>query len=129
MNFETKKKIAEKHAQRILENQQLLEIWHSNDKEKKLPTHKLITGYLFVLLNVILIYAMVAMWNFADLTHLGVIITDIVAQILTFFIYSRHSTAQNTVGGIVYDTAMFEMKNMFHHKDEMTEEEKENAVG
>lgn len=129
MDFNRKKAFAKQHAQRVLERQQLSEIWHSNDKERKLPTHKLITAYLFILLNVILIYAMIAMWNFADLTHLGVIITDIVAQILTFFIYSRHSTAQNTVGGIVYDTAMFEMKSMFHHDDEMTEEEKENAVG
>jgi len=129
MDFNRKKAFAEQHAQRVLERQQLSEIWHSNDKERKLPTHKLITAYLFILLNVILIYAMIAMWNFADLTHLGVIITDIVAQILTFFIYSRHSTAQNTVGGIVYDTAMFEMKSMFHRDDEMTEEEKENAVG
>lgn len=129
MDFEAKKQRAQEHADKVLERRKLYEIKHSNDAEKKIPTHKIITFYLFVLFNIILIYALVAMWHFADLTHLGVIIADIGAQILTFFIYSHHSTAQNTSGGIVYDTAMFEMRNKYHSGNDLTEEEKENAVG
>jgi len=55
--------------------------------KKKRETSKLIALYLFVLLNAIVIYAMVAMWRFGDLSYLGVLITDIAAQILTYGIY------------------------------------------
>lgn len=129
MDFEEKKKKAQEHADRVKEKQELHQIKHANDAERKLPTHKLITFYLFVLLNVILIYALIAMWYFGDLTHLGVVVTDIAAQVITFFIYSHHSTAQNTVGGIVYDKAMYEIKHQFHLEDEMSQEEIDNAVG
>lgn len=73
----------------------------------KLPsTTKLVMMYLFILLNTVLIYAMVTMWHFSDLSYLGVLITDIVAQLITFFIYTVKSTKENTVGGITYDLAM-----------------------
>ena len=73
----------------------------------KLPsTSKLMAVYLFIILNVVLIYAMVAMWYFKDLSYLGVLITDVAAQVLTYFIYSKKATIENTVGGITYDMAM-----------------------
>ena len=54
----------------------------------KLPsTTKLVMTYLFILLNTVLIYAMVAMWKFADLSYLGVLISDIAAQIMIYAIY------------------------------------------
>lgn len=53
----------------------------------KLETSKLIAIYLFALLNAIVIYAMIAMWNFADLTYLGVLISDIAAQVIIYAIY------------------------------------------
>lgn len=56
-------------------------------KIRKIETSKLLAIYLFVLLNVIVIYAMIAMWKFADLSYLGVLITDIAAQILLYGIY------------------------------------------
>ena len=73
----------------------------------KLPsTTKLVMTYLFILLNTVLIYAMIAMWHFSDLSYLGVLISDIAAQLITFFIYTVKSTKENTVGGITYDLAM-----------------------
>lgn len=54
---------------------------------KHIETSKLLAIYLFVLFNVVLIYAMVAMWVMHDLTYLGVLISDIVAQVLTYAIY------------------------------------------
>lgn len=53
----------------------------------KIETSKLIMLYLLLLLNVIVIYSMVAMWKFSDLTYLGVLITDIAAQVLVYVIY------------------------------------------
>ena len=50
-------------------------------------TSKIFTIYLFILLNAIIVYAMVAMWVKNDLSYLGVLITDIAAQVLVFGIY------------------------------------------
>jgi len=66
------------------------EIKLEKNKYKKrvyLETSKLLAVYLFALLNAIVIYAMVSMWKFADLSYLGVLITDIAAQILIYGIY------------------------------------------
>lgn len=64
------------------------------EKERKkfrrfsqIETSKLIAVYLFTLLNAIVIFSMVAMWTFADLSYLGVLITDIAAQIVVYAIY------------------------------------------
>lgn len=52
-----------------------------------IETSKLIAIYLFGLLNTIIIYAMVAMWRFGDFSYLGVLISDIAAQVLIYAIY------------------------------------------
>ena len=56
-------------------------------KKVRLETSKLLAVYLFILLNAIVVYAMISMWKFADLSYLGVLITDIAAQILIYGIY------------------------------------------
>ena len=56
-------------------------------KRVHIETSKLIAIYLFILLNAIVIYAMISMWKFADLSYLGVLISDIAAQILIYAIY------------------------------------------
>lgn len=81
-------------------------------KRKVLPTTtKLITFYLFVVLNIVLIYALVAMWHFENLACLGTLIADVIGQILVFFIYAIKSTKENTSGGITYETTMAKLKN------------------
>lgn len=83
-------------------------------KRKKLSfptTTKLITIYLFAILNIVLIYSLVAMWHFENLTYLGTLIADVIGQILVFFIYTVKSTKENTCGGITYETAMAKLKN------------------
>ena len=62
------------------------------EKEKlknshRIETNKLMAIYLFVLLNSIIIYSMIAMWKFGDFSYLGVLITDIAAQVLIYAIY------------------------------------------
>ena len=64
------------------------EISKEKNKYKSKPeTSKLIAIYLFALLNGIVIYSMVVMWKFRDLTYLGVLISDIAAQVLIYAIY------------------------------------------
>ena len=59
----------------------------NNRKKLGLTTTKLLSFYLFAIFNVVLLYALVAMWHFEDLSYLGVVISDIVGQILVFGIY------------------------------------------
>lgn len=56
-------------------------------KKPGIETSKLIALYLFALLNAIIFFAMIAMWKFADLEYLGVLISDIAAQVLIYAIY------------------------------------------
>ena len=59
----------------------------NNRKKLGLTTTKLLSFYLFAIFNIVLLYALVAMWHFEDLSYLGVVISDIVGQILVFGIY------------------------------------------
>ena len=73
-----------KQAQRINELKQERAKYET---PKKKETSKMIAIYLFLLLNVIVVYALVAMWHFSDLSYLGVLISDIAAQVLVYAIY------------------------------------------
>ena len=88
-------------------NQRLKEEKKRYGKKIELPsTSKLMAVYLFIILNIVLIYAMVTMYLFRDLSYLGVLITDIASQIITYLIYMKKATKENIVGGITYDMAM-----------------------
>lgn len=89
-------------------------------KHKLPPTSKLIAIYLFIMLNIVLTYSMVAMWVFRDLTYLGALITDVVAQILTYYVYAKKSTIENTKSGITYELAMMDKMHQIS-KDELDE--------
>lgn len=56
-------------------------------KKVKMETNKKLAIYLFILMNVIIVYCLIAMWYFADLSYLGVMISDIAAQVLIYGIY------------------------------------------
>jgi exonuclease III len=66
---------------------QLKEEKKKGRKGLHIETSKLFAIYLFVLMNAIIIYSMVAMWKFQDFSYLGVLISDIAAQILIYGIY------------------------------------------
>ena len=57
-------------------------------KKKKITATKIIVLYLFIMLTAIIDFSMAAMWHFQDLSYLGILITDLAAQILVFVIYS-----------------------------------------
>jgi len=67
--------------------ERLIEEEENKYKKERIETSKLIAIYLFVLLNTLVIYSMIAMWVFADFTYLGVLISDIAAQVLIYAIY------------------------------------------
>lgn len=80
----------EKIIKRNIEKQYRENLTNEKNKYKqkhKFETSKIIAIYLFVLLNAIVVYAMLAMWTFADFTYLGVLISDIAAQVIVYAIY------------------------------------------
>lgn len=134
--FNISKKKYESKLECIQKKNQTLKYKQKLDKEKykykkkfKLPsTSKLMAVYLFILLNVIITYSMVAMWKFSDLSYLGILITDIAAQVITYVVYMAKSTKENTVGGIVYDMAMRsqDLNNINDDTDNMPDDEIES---
>lgn len=56
-------------------------------KKVKVEFSKILAIYLIVLLTSIVVFTMVAMWHFGDLSYLNVLITDIAAQIVVYMIY------------------------------------------
>lgn len=80
-----KAKIEKRNADRALRAQ--LRAMRTNGTRHKVETNKLIAIYLFILFNVIIIYSLVAMWKLGDLSYLGVLISDIAAQVLVYAIY------------------------------------------
>ena len=80
------KKIKDKNKSK--ERKEKLKAEKNKFKQKpKTETSKLLAIYLFFIFNVILVYSMVAMWVFEDISYLSVLITDIIGQILLFGIY------------------------------------------
>ena len=85
---EFQRQLAQIKAENVQKERALLLKAEKSKYETHHPeTSKLIAIYLFVLLNAIVIYAMVAMWRFADFSYLGVLISDIAAQVLIYAIY------------------------------------------
>lgn len=83
---EYNKKLKEIEKQNIIK-QQKEALKEAKYKGKQMETSKKLALYLFGLLNVIVIYSLVAMWYFSDLSYLGALITDIGAQIVLYGIY------------------------------------------
>lgn len=98
-------------------------------KFKLPPTSKLMAAYLFVIMNVVLVYALIAMWHFMDLSYLGLLITDIAGQVLVFMIHAIKSTKENTKDGIVYDIAMLEKQHELNNTTTLPPSSDEDAVG
>lgn len=135
MRYMTEKEYKARMRRIQAENASRKRIQQLKDEEKKykykrkLPsTSKLMATYLFVILNAVLVYAMVAMWCFRDLTYLGVLITDVAAQVLTYMIYSIKALKENTSKeGFVYEARTKELQ---HYKPTNIENDVDiNAVG
>ena len=85
--YEKKLENIRKRNEQITLRRKLREKKESFLKFPKVETSKVLAVYLFLLLNAVIIYAMAAMWKFADFTYLGVLISDIAAQVVIYAIY------------------------------------------
>lgn len=55
--------------------------------KSKIEFSKILAIYLLILLTAIVIFTMVVIWHFGDLSYLNVLISDIAAQIMIYMVY------------------------------------------
>ena len=88
--------------------------------KKKLETNKLMAFYLFILLNAIIIYAMIAMWVFRDLAYLGVLISDIAGQVLIYAIYCvKAYCGKKQEENLKFEKEKFSLSNVLNNDEEI----------
>lgn len=75
------------------------------------PTSKLALGYIFASCTAVQLFSMAAMWRFGDLSPLSTLIGATVGEAISYCAYVAKSTKENTAGGIIYDTAMWDREN------------------
>ena len=78
-------------------------------KRKKIPYSKIVMGLLFVLAIQIVAFSEIMMYRTENLSALYALIGISASLTAGYFGYLSHSKAENTKGGIVYDSAMAEM--------------------
>ena len=83
----------------------------TDNKRKKFSTSKIALFIVFVLCIQIILFCEFMMFTTKDISAMYVLIGVPVSLISVVLGYYHKSTAENTVGGIVYDSAMLEYEN------------------
>ncbi len=89
-------------------------------QKKKLTTTKLLIVFLFINCTMIELFTMfttLKSFKLAETTGMAVdfapllaLLSTVVGEVISFAIYSLKSAKENSIGGIVYDTAMKELE-------------------
>ena len=91
------------------------------EKKDKIANSKLLIWFLFINCTIIELFTIWVICKelrlaadgilMPDLSPLMALITTVVAEVIGFGIYALKSTKENTTGGIIYETAMFNLQN------------------
>lgn len=93
------------------------------EQKKALSTTKRLMIFLFVSCSIIQIFTLVVTVisitaGIYDFTALQMLITAVVGEVVAFAVYSLKSLKENTKGGIVYETAMWEKEAQYEENDD-----------
>lgn len=99
------------------------------EQHRKLSTSKFLMLFLFISCSAIQIFTIILTFKSmslgtVDFSALQSLITAVVAEVIGFAIYSLKSLKENTIGGIVYQTAILEAQ-----KNQTQENNEQEAVG
>lgn len=99
------------------------------EQHRKLSTSKFLMLFLFISCSAIQIFTIILTFKSmslgtVDFSALQSLITAVVAEVIGFAIYSLKSLKENTIGGIVYQTAILEAQ-----KNQNQENNEQEAVG
>ena len=92
------------------------------EQKKDITTTKFLMLFLFTSCSIIQIFTLVVtvlsmIAGVYDFTALQMLITAVVGEVIAFAVYSIKSLKQNTKGGIIYETAMWNKKeNQFNQE-------------
>lgn len=121
-NFEFSKLRAKRHAEKVKQKQEIYEIKHSNDKgKKKIAYGKMLVGFVFLDCLAIQVFIMMLLWRYPDTSQIGSLvglIGTLLGQGGSYAVYAKKSTAENTTGGIVFETALRNNENSMADDDE-----------
>ena len=131
---------AKRHADKVKQKQIVSEIKHSNDSgRKKLQSSKLGLWLLFLDAFFIQIFCMWLITKYASEMNIETLIGSLVGLLGTVFVqamgyqsYAKKSTAENTAGGIVFETAlrgMDEVQSEPIQENTMAMDDSEDSVG
>ena len=86
-------------------------------QKQNLTTTKFLMLFLFISCSIIQIFTLVVtimsmIAGVYDFTALQMLITAVVGEVVAFAVYSIKSLKQNTKGGIIYETAMWNKKEV-----------------
>lgn len=119
MGYEKDLEKAQKHAEQVRIKQEIERIKHSNDEKRQhLSFSKVAVIFIFINCFIIELYSMVVMVLFHDLTSLGSLVMAVLGQCVSLMGYFIKSTKENTSQGIVYETAMYELKTGATEEDD-----------
>lgn len=116
--FEQEINKAIEHAKHVKQRKELSELRHSNDTPKeKLSFSKI--AFIFMITNCVIIeiYSLFTMFFFEDLSSLPALIAAVVGECITLCGYYIKSGKENTVGGIVYESAMKKLEHELESDD------------
>jgi len=119
---EEMEKIKKRNKQ--IELKQALQTEKDKYKKPKMETSKKLMIYMFVLFNIVLFYALIAMWHFQNLSYLGVIISDIAGQAVNYGIYCLKAfNSKKSSEEMKFKKEKFEIEQGINENEENMEEE------
>ena len=90
-------------------------------QKQHLTTTKFLMFFLFTSCSIIQIFTLIVtimsmIAGVYDFTALQMLITAVVGEVIAFAVYSIKSLKQNTKGGIIYETAMWNKKEQYNQE-------------
>lgn len=122
---------AKRHAMNVKRKQEIYEIRHSNDPEKRKPAYsKLLVAFIFIDCLFIQGFIMHMMAKTGDMSHLSSLIGligTLFVQGMSLVSYNSKSAKENSVNGIIYEMAMKDTDNQVANT--MSDDIDDDAVG
>lgn len=96
------------------------------EEKRKITTTKFLMFFLFTSCSIIQIFTLfvtIKSMNMGiyDFSALQMLITAVVGEVVAFAVYAIKSLKENTIGGIVYESAMLEQKQNLLPKEDTSE--------
>ena len=122
---------AKRHAMNVKRKQEIYEIRHSNDPERRKPAYsKLLVAFIFIDCLVIQVFIMRMIAKTGDMTQISSLIGligTLFVQGMSLISYNAKSAKENSAQGIIYEMAMKDSNDQITNN--MSDDIDDDAVG